>query len=197
MTAVAKKRLTAEEYLVIERQAEFRSEYFAGEMFAMSGASREHNLIALNLGGELREQLKDRSCEAYTTDMRVRIPSGLYTYPDVVVVCGSPKFDDAHVDTLLNPLVLIEVLSESTADYDRGTKFKHYRQITSLREYVLVDQATAQIEHFALGFDGKWSLTEIAGLDKTLSLDSIGCQIPLAEVYRKVTFAEDACGSAS
>ena len=197
MTAVAKRRLTAEEYLAIERKAEFRSEYFAGEMFAMSGASREHNLIALNLGSELREQLKDRPCEAYTTDMRVRVPSGLYTYPDVVVVCGSPKFDDDHVDTLLNPLLLIEVLSESTADYDRGTKFKHYRQITSLREYVVVDQAAAQIEHFVLGSDGKWSLTEIAGLDKTLSLESIECQIPLAEVYRKVTFAAGDCDVSS
>ena len=190
MTAVAKKRLTAEEYLAIERKAEFRSEYFAGEMFAMSGASREHNLIVSNLNREVGEQLKDRPCEIYPSDMRVRIPSGLYTYPDVVVVCGSPKFDDDHVDTLLNPLVLIEVLSESTADYDRGTKFKHYRQITSLREYVLVDQEATQIEHFALGGDGKWSLTEIAGLDQVLKLNSIECQIPLFEIYRKVTFKE-------
>ena len=157
----------------------------------MSGASREHNLISLNLGGELREQLKDRPCEVYTTDMRVGVPSGLYTYPDVVVVCGDPKFEDDEVDILLNPLVLIEVLSKSTADFDRGTKFKHFRQITSLREYVLVDQTSAQIEHFVLGSDGKWALTEIAGLDKTLSLDSIGCQVPLAEVYRKVTFPAD------
>lgn len=191
MTAVAKRRLTAEEYLAIERKTEFRSEYFAGEIFAMSGASREHNLIASNLNREIGEQLKDRPCEIYPSDMRVRVPSGLYTYPDVVVVCGSPKFDDDHVDTLLNPLVLIEVLSESTADYDRGTKFKHYRQITSLREYVLVYQESAQIEHFVLGSDGKWSLTEIAGLDKTLSLESIECLIPLAEVYRKVTFSEN------
>lgn len=194
MTAVAKTRLTPAEYLAIERKAGFRSEYFEGEMFAMSGASREHNLISVNLSSALSTQLKNRPGEVYKSDMRVCVPSGLYTYPDVVVVCGNPKFEDEEVDILLNPLVLIEVLSKSTADYDRGTKFKHYRQITSLREYVLVDQASAQIEHFVLGSDGKWALTEIAGLEKKLSLDSIGCQVPLAEVYRKVTFATDAQG---
>jgi Uma2 family endonuclease len=191
MSAIPKMRLTAEEYLAIERKAETRSEFFAGEMFAMSGASREHNLIASNLNREIGEQLKDRPCEVYTTDMRVRIPSGLYTYPDVVVVCGDPKFEDDSVDTLLNPLVLIEVLSESTADYDRGTKFKHYRQISSLREYVLVDQTSAQIEHFTLGNDGAWKLTETKGLDATLILDSIGCRVPLSEVYRKVKFLDE------
>ncbi len=191
MTAIPKTRLTAAEYLAIERKAETRSEFFAGEMFAMSGASRGHNLISVNLSSALSTQLKDRPCEVYSTDMRVRVPSGLYTYPDVVVVCGEPRFEDDGVDILLNPLVLIEVLSESTADYDRGTKFKHYRQIPSLREYVLVDQAAAQIEHFVLGHDGKWKLTELAGLDKMLTLDSIGCRIPLTEVYRKVTIPTD------
>ena len=197
MAAVPKVRLTPAEYLGIERQAEFRSEYFAGEMFAMSGASREHNLIASNLNREIGEQLKESPCEVYTTDMRVQIPSGLYTYPDVVVVCGTPKFEDDQVDTLLNPVVLIEVLSELTADYDRGTKFKHYRQIPSLREYVLVDQTVAQIEHFVRDDNGKWALTEIAGTERSLSLDSIGCQIPLSEVYRKVSFpSADATGVA-
>ena len=191
MTAIPKVRLTAAEYLAIERKAETRSEFFAGEMFAMSGASREHNLISLNLGGELRQQLKDRPCEVYTTDMRVQVPTGLYTYPDVVVTCGNPKFEDDHVDILLNPILLIEVLSDSTADYDRGTKFKHYRQIPSLREYVLVDQSAAQIEQFALGGDGAWRLTETKGLNATLSLDSIGCRVPLSEIYRKVAFPTD------
>ena len=197
MSAIPKTRLTPSEYLDIERKAEFRSEYFAGEMFAMSGASREHNLIASNLNREIGEQLKESPCEVYTTDMRVQIPSGLYTYPDVVVVCGTPKFEDDQVDTLLNPVVLIEVLSELTADYDRGTKFKHYRQIPSLREYVLVDQTVAQIEHFVRDDNGKWALTEIAGTERSLSLDSIGCQIPLSEVYRKVSFpSADATGVA-
>ena len=190
MTAIPKTRLTAAEYLAIERKAETRSEFFDGEMFAMSRANRGHNLISGNMGGALNGQLKDRPYEVYLTDMRVRVPSGLYTYPDVVVVCGDPKFEDDSVDILLNPLVLIEVLSESTADYDRGTKFKHYRQIPSLREYVLVDQAAAQIEHCIFARD-KWELTELAGLDKILTLDSIGCEIPLSEVYRKVTFRTD------
>ncbi len=189
MSAIPKARLTSSEYLAIERKATIRSEYFAGEMFAMSGASREHNLIALNLASALHDQLDDRTCEVYTADMRVRIPSGLYTYPDVVVVCGTPKFEDDQVDTLLNPMVLVEVLSESTADYDRGTKFKHYRQIPSLREYVLVDQTAAQIEHFVRDDNGKWALTEITGTESSLSLDSIGCRIPLSEVYRKVSFS--------
>lgn len=192
MTAIPKVRLTAAEYLAIERKAETRSEFFAGEMFAMSGASREHNLISLNLGGELRQHLKDRPCEVYSTDMRVRVPTGLYTYPDVVVTCGNPQFENDQVDILLNPIVLIEVLSESTADYDRGTKFKHYRQIPSLREYVLVDQSAAQIEQFALGEDGAWKLTETKGLEAALNLDSIGCRVPLSEIYRKVTFPNDA-----
>ena len=183
------RRLTAVEYLAIERKAEFRSEYLDGSMFAMQESSREHSLIRGNFCGELAKQLKDRTDEVYTANMRVRVPSGLYTYPDVVV-CDAPKFDDDHVDTLLNPLVLIEVLSESTADYDRGTKFKHYRQIKSLREYVLVDQEAAQIEHFVFGDDGKWSLTELVGLDQVLKLNSIECQIPLSEIYRKVTFKE-------
>ncbi len=120
--------------------------------------------------------------------MRVRVPSGLYAYPDVVIVCGTPEFEDKQFDTLRNPTVLIEVLSESTADYDRGTKFKHYRQIPSLREYVLVDQTVAQIEHFVCEEGGKWALTEITGTENSLSLDSIGFRIPLSEVYRKVSF---------
>lgn len=192
MMAIPKPRLTAAEYLAIERKAQARSEFFAGEMFAMSGASREHNLIASNLNREIGEQIKDLACEVYTTDMRVRVPTGLYTYPDVVVTCGNPRFEDDQVDILLNPIVLIEILSDSTADYDRGTKFKHYRQIPSLREYVLIDQSAAQIEHFVLGDDGAWKLTETNGLDATLSLDSIGCRVPLSEIYRKVTFPSDA-----
>lgn len=192
MTAIPKTRLTAAEYLEIERQAEFRSEFFAGEMFAMAGASREHTMIVANLVRVIGELLKERACEVYPVDLRVRVPSGLYTYPDVVVVCGTPEFEDKQRDTLRNPTVLIEVLSESTADYDRGTKFKHYRQIPSLREYVLVDQSAAQIEQFTLGDDGAWKLTETKGLEATLNLDSIGCRVPLSEIYRKVTFPTDA-----
>src|SRR5437868_8492820 len=141
MSSQPKTLLTPEEYLAIERKAEYRSEYLNGEMFAMTGASRKHNLIALNIAGELRQQLKSKPCEAYVNDMRVRIPAtDLYTYPDVTVVCGDPEFEDAFIDTLLNPTLLIEVLSESTESYDRGKKFGYYRTIQSLAEYLLVAQ---------------------------------------------------------
>ena len=121
MSSQAKAHLTAEEYLALERKAPYKSEYLKGEVFAMTGASRRHNLISLNIGAELRAQLRQRPCEVYTSDMRVKLgATGLYTYPDVVVVCGEPAFEDAEVDTLLNPILLVEVLSKSTEDYDRG-----------------------------------------------------------------------------
>src|SRR5262245_46847116 len=130
-------RVTPEQYLVLERKADFKSEYLNGYIIAMAGASREHNLIAGNLHGELRSQLKGRPCETYVSDMRVFIDrTGLYTYPDIVAVCGEARFQDDGVDTLLNPTVIVEVLSDSTERYDRGRKFGHYRQLPSLREYV-------------------------------------------------------------
>ena len=149
MPAMPKPLLTPEEYLARERRAETKSEYLRGEVFAMAGASRAHNLIASNAAGELRQQLRDRPCEVYPSDMRVKVsPSGLYTYPDVTVVCGEPQFEDAEVDTLLNPKVLVEVLSPSTADYDRGGKFTHYRRLPSLQEYVLISQDRPLVEHY-------------------------------------------------
>ena len=135
MSAVPKPYLTPQEYLARERRAETKSEYLRGGVFAMSGASRNHNLVATNVAAELRQQLRDRDCEVHQSDMRVKISStGLYTYPDVTVVCGEPEFEDEEVDTLLNPKVIVEVLSPSTADYDRGGKFTHYRRLPSLRE---------------------------------------------------------------
>ncbi len=190
MSTVPKSLMSEAEYLAFERQSRDKHEFYLGEIFAMSGASRKHNLIAGNLFGELRERLKDRRCEAYVGDMRVRVkPNGLYTYPDVVVVCGDPEFLDSDVDTLLNPTLLIEVLSDSTEKNDRGTKFKQYRQIPSLREYILVSQDEPLIEHFTRRGDTYWELTETAGLDSQLVLSSLGCQIPLAEIYSKVVFS--------
>lgn len=190
MSTVPKPVMSEAEYLAFERQSRDKHEFYLGEIFAMSGASRKHNLISGNLFGELRERLKDRRCEAYVGDMRVRVkPNGLYTYPDVVVVCGEPEFLDSDVDTLLNPTLLIEVLSDSTEKNDRGTKFKQYRQIPSLREYILVSQDEPLIEHFTRRGDTYWELTETAGLDSQLVLSSLGCQIPLAEVYSKVDFS--------
>jgi len=138
--------LTPEQYLEIERKAEYKSEYFNGETFAMAGASRRHNLITGNVFAAIHRQIRNRPCEAYTNDMRVKVSeSGLYTYPDVVVVCEKPEFDDEHRDTLLNPSLIVEVLSESTEAYDRGKKFENYRMIASLSDYLLIAQDKCRI----------------------------------------------------
>lgn len=190
MSTVPKSVMSEAEYLAFERQSRDKHEFYLGEMFAMAGASREHNLIVGNVFREISIRLKDRRCEAYVGDMRVRVkPNGLYTYPDVVVVCGDPEFLDSDVDTLLNPTLLVEVLSDSTEKNDRGTKFKQYRQIPSLREYILVGQDEPLIEHFTRRGDTYWELTETAGLDSQLVLSSLGCQIPLTESYSKVVFS--------
>ena len=185
--------LSPADYLVIERNAEFKSEYFNGEMFAMSGASEAHNIIVLNVGAEIRQHLKKRPCKVYANDMRVKIsPTGLYTYPDLVVVCGQARFDDAHFDTLLNPTLIIEVLSDSTEAYDRGRKFEHYRSLDSLAEYVLIAQDRPQVESYRRQPDQHWLLTESHGIESTLRLRSIDGDLALAEVYDKVEFPRNA-----
>jgi Uma2 family endonuclease len=190
MSSVPKPRLTPAEYLVRERRAEFKSEYFHGETFAMAGASREHNLIVGNLVREVGNGLKGRTCEVYPSDMRVKVAaSGLYTYPDVTVVCGPPEFEDEQADTLLNPTVLFEVLSESTEAYDRGAKSAQYRRLASLQEYVLVAQDRPQVERYVRQPQGGgWMLREVTQLDQVLALDAISIQIPLAEIYRQITW---------
>ena len=183
-------RLTEEEYLKIERAAEFRSEYYNGHMYAMSGGSMPHAVIIANLTGELYVALKRRSCTVMNSDMRVRIsPSKFYTYPDIVVVCGPPKVADDQNDTLLNPTLLIEVLSPSTEAHDRGFKFLHYRQLESLQEYALVWQAEPRVEIFRRQASGEWLLSEAAGLDSHCRFDSAGCRIALGEIYHRVDFA--------
>ncbi|MDT5121147.1 MAG: hypothetical protein QOC96_629 [Acidobacteriota bacterium] len=187
MSRQAKTYITPEEYLALEREAEYKSEYCDGEIFAMTGASRKHNLIALNIGAELRDQLKGRQCEAYANDMRVHVPAtGLYTYPDVVVVCGEPQLEDEHFDTLLNPVLIVEVLSKSTARYDRSGKFGDYRSISSFAEYLLVAQDEYRVEHYAKQPDARWLLTEYRALEDVIQLDSIQCSLPLKEIYDKV-----------
>ena len=187
MTSQTKRCFTPEEYLAIERHAEQRSEYLAGEIFAMGGASERHNLIVTNIVGELRSQLKGRPCKVYSSDMRVKVnPTGLYTYPDVVVLCGEACFDDTQKDTLLNPTVVIEVLSASTEAYDRGEKFEHYRKLASLVEYLLVAQERHHIEHYLRQSDHQWLLSEADGRQDIVQLPSITCELALAEVYDKV-----------
>lgn len=192
MSAISKTKLTPEDYLEFERKSETKHEYFDGEIFAMSGAKRNHNVIAWNVGGELRQKLKGKNCEAYPADMRVFVPeTGLYTYPDLVVVCGEPKFKDNVFDTLLNPILLIEVLSEITESYDRGKKFQYYRSIESLQEYVLVSHDDARIEKYLKQGDGFWILSEAFGLDSKIKLDSIDCELSLSEVFDKVDFSDE------
>ena len=181
---------TAEEYLTLERSAQTKSEFHDGQSYAMTGSNREHNLITFNIAGELRDQLKKRPCEAYINDMRVKSAEARsYHYPDIVVVCGTPQFEDAHVDTLLNPTLLIEVLSSSTEAYDRGGKFAHYRKISTLREYLLVAQDQPSIERYLRQGD-VWVLSEALGLDATVPLESINCVLSLREVYDKVLTGE-------
>lgn len=179
-------RFTPEEYLARERRAEGRSEYLNGEVFAMTGASRRHNRIVLNVASSLDRQLKEKGCEVFASDMRVRIPAvDLYTYPDVAVACGEPRFEDDELDTLVNPVLIVEVLSKTTENYDRGTKFAQYRSLPSLSEYLLISQDRAHVEHFVRESD-HWVLTETDDLAKTLELPPIGCTLALSDVYDRV-----------
>jgi len=189
MAMQPKPRITPEEYLAQERAAERKSEYFDGEVFAMAGASPAHALIVTNVVAELRDKLRSRDCTVYSSDLRVKVgATGLYTYPDVVVVCGEPQFDDEQEDTLLNPNVIVEVLSKSTQDYDRGGKFEQYRTIDSFAEYVLIGQDKPHVEHFARQPDGRWILTETNRLGDQIELPSISARLALADVYEKVKF---------
>jgi Uma2 family endonuclease len=189
MSAIPKTKLTPQDYLAFERKSEIKHEYFDGEIFAMAGAKRNHNIIVGNLAGLVWQNLKGKDCEFYPNDMRVFVPeTGLYTYPDLVVVYGEPQFQDDIFDTLLNPTLLIEVLSESTESYDRGKKFQHYRSIESLQEYILVSQEEARIEKYVKHGDGFWLLSEAVGLESSIEFSSIECEIALSEVYDKVEF---------
>lgn len=187
MSSQINLNITPAEYLRLERQSKHKSEYVNGEIFAMTGASRKHNLIGGNIFGELRQQLRSRPCEAYVGDMRVKVTAtGLYTYPDVVVVCGEPKFEDDYLDTLLNPTLLIEVLSPSTERYDRIAKSSYYRTPDSLAEHLLVAQDEVRLEQYTKQPDGTWLQFECTSLDDVVELSSIGCSLALCDVYDKV-----------
>jgi Uma2 family endonuclease len=189
MSQQIKSYVSPDEYLRLERLAEYKSEYLNGEIFAMTGASRKHNLITVNISRELSQQLKARPCEVYAVDMRVKVrASGLYTYPDVAVVCDEPQFEDDCVDTLLNPTVLIEVLSPSTERYDRIAKSSYYRTIDLLAEHLLVAQDEIRLEQYVKQPDGQWLLFEYLGLEDVAQLTSIGCSLALLDVYDKIRF---------
>jgi len=192
MSAQPQPRLTPEQYLAAERSAEFRHEYYNGHIYAMSGGSYRHAQIIGNLAGELRTALKTRPCSVVSNDLRLRVsPDGLYTYPDVIVICGDPKFADDQRDTLLNPALIVEVLSPSTEAYDRGFKSAQYRTIESLEEYALVSQAEPRVEVFRRQPGGHWLLSEAVGPEAACHFGSLDCAVALSEIYAKVIFSPD------
>ena len=189
MSTAPKSDLTPAEYLAIERAAETRSEYFGGEMFAMSGASRAHNTISLNIASSMNGQLAARPCEVYMSNMRVKVNAvGLYTYPDVVATCENPEFEDAEVDTLLNPQVIIEVLSKSTEAYDRGKKFENYQKLKSLKEFLLVSQTSPRVERYTRQSDNEWLLWTTGNAAGLVEIKSIDCELKLVDIFAKVEF---------
>ena len=178
--------LTPEEYIASERKATLKSEYLNGEILAMSGASLAHTRITLDIATELNIQMRGQDCEVITNDMRVKTgPKGAYFYADVVVFCDEPQFEDNVFDTLLNPIIVVEVLSPSTEVYDRGEKFAHYQELTSLREYILVSQDRIRVEHHRL-IKTQWVQTEFHGQEDVMPLVSIGCELRLRDIYRRV-----------
>jgi Uma2 family endonuclease len=186
MSSLPERLYTSQEYLTLERAAEHKSELVNGRIYAMTGTSFAHNLIVLNLSAEIRAQLRGGPCSVLVNDMRVKATrTAMYTYPDVVALCEPPELEDAHLDTLLNPAVIVEVLSESTERYDRGEKFAHYRKIESLREYILVSQDKVRIEQYVRHGE-HWVLTEISGPAGALRIETLGCEIALRDIYDRV-----------
>jgi Uma2 family endonuclease len=178
--------VTPEEYLVIERKAETKSEYVDGTIYAMAGATERHNTLVANLIMSIGIQLRGRPCKVYPSDLKVRIPNSTrFFYPDVSVVCGEAVFADDHKDVILNPILLVEVLSEATAAFDRGTKFISYQQIESLKECLLVAQNEQLVEHFTRQRGDSWIYRKVTSANGVLALSSIQCEITLKEIYDK------------
>lgn len=187
MAAIAKSFISETEYLEIERKAEFKSEYHKGEIFAMAGATKEHNKIVAALIGELYAFLKGKGCDVFPSDLRVyNQDNGLYTYPDVTIVCGKEEYLDDKFDTLLNPTVIFEVLSPSTEDYDRGTKFKLYRTIPSLKNYVIISSTEYSAEVYTRAEGDKWILSTTKNNDLSITISVIDYEMVLADVYAQV-----------
>ncbi len=194
-TRVAQTDLTPEEYITLERKAipdadTVKTEYIKGKIISRSSSNRAHNLINGNIAGELHTRLKGTECFVFANQMRVSIPAAKsYFYPDVGVVCEEPRFEDDVFDTLLNPIVVVEVLSPSTAAYDRGEKFAHYRQLPSLQEYLLVAQDAVLVKHYRRQ-ERQWIFTDFQNRDEILPLPSLQCELPLQDIYERVTFPE-------
>ncbi len=192
MSALQHEVMSEAEYLAMERASDIKHEYLNGYAYSMAGASDAHNIICANSIIVIGSQLRGGPCTIRPSDMRVKIAAtGLHTYPDISVVCGESQFADGEFDTLLNPILVIEVLSPSTEKFDRGTKFQHYRQLESLHEYLLIAQDAPRIERYLKQADNTWNLADVTGLHATFDLPSIGCTLALADVYEKVMFPED------
>jgi Uma2 family endonuclease len=189
MASNPKRLLTPEEYLEIERKAEYKSEYIDGEIFTMAGASEIHNVIAGNIFSLLHPQSRKKGCRAYISDMRVDLSKyGLYAYPDIVIVCNQPKFSDKHKDNLVNPALIIEVLSDSTEAYDRGEKFMRYRKLVTFSEYLLVSQHKSYVEHYVRQGNNQWLMSEVNSLRKTIHLSAIDSELRMSVIYETIEF---------
>jgi len=183
----SKRHYTVDEYFYVETTSDIKHEYFDGEIFAMAGGSRDHDRISRNVLTHFHQKLTGSQCEAFTSNMRIRTPSGLYTYPDASIVCGTPDIVRIQgTDTIGNPVVLVEVLSESTGEYDRGQKFDLYRSIRELRDYVLIDQSRAQVEHRRRVQDTEWVSDFRTSLDETIRLSGVDIDLPLSSIYADV-----------
>ena len=183
---------TPEEYLALERPSEIRHEYLDGTVYAMAGETPEHSIVCFNLASTIGPKMRNKNCQGYSPNMKVRTEqSGLFAYPDLMIVCGKAEYHDNHRDVLTNPTVIFEVLSRSTAAYDRGEKSLRYRtHLSSLKDFILVAQDKPHIEHYSRQQDGTWAYTEINGLDSSIVLNSIECQLSLAELYAGIPFSE-------
>jgi Uma2 family endonuclease len=180
------KLYTPEEYLALEETAEYKSEYFKGQIFAMAGGSANHSRIVSSVNALLFLSLRGRGCETFNSDMRLLVKAnGLYTYPDAMVVCGKPAFLEGRTDTLTNPIVIVEVLSKSTQDYDRGQKFELYRALPTLQEYVIIHQDRVYIEHYRKLLNGRWELSELTEQNDLLLIHSLKIELSLPLIYER------------
>ncbi len=186
-----KKYISADEYLRWEREAKEKSEFHNGEVFALAGASFVHNQIVGNVLAELKTFLKGKPCDIFPSDLRLNIPEyNVYAYPDLMIICGKPEFADQHTDTIKNPTVIFEVLSQSTADYDRGTKFMYYRSLPSLKNYIIIETAAPKVEFYHRNEANHWELTDLSVADGVVEIPAIQYHLPFDEIYRDVEFGE-------
>jgi Uma2 family endonuclease len=189
--ALPNRAISPDDYLKMERESQIKHEYFAGEVFAMAGASPNHNIITASANRHVGNQLAQRPCIVFSSDQKVKTATGLYTYPDVTVVCGKPIYDDKHADILTNPTLIVEVLSPTTEKYDRGKKFEHYRSLPSFQEYMLIAQDAYWVEVFSRQENGEWLYQSAIGADSMIALRTFGITLSLAELYQKIDFPDE------